>query len=62
MILETTYKTYKLKLVYEFINPVSNVFKIRKVINENGDDIFGKCTFETLQKLRQLVINDLNSV
>jgi len=62
MILETTYKTYKLKLVYEFINPVSNVFKIRKVINENDDDIFGKCTSETLQKLRQLVINDLNSV
>lgn len=62
MILETTYKNYKLKLVYEFINPTSNVIKIKKVLNENGDDIFGKCTSETLQKLRQLVINNLNGV
>tara|TARA_R110000803_G_scaffold157517_1_gene221852 strand:+ start:82 stop:267 length:186 start_codon:yes stop_codon:yes gene_type:complete len=61
MILETIYKTYKLKLVYEFIRPSSNVIRIKKVINENGNDIFGKCTSETLQRLRQLVKNELNS-
>lgn len=59
MILETTYKTYKLKMVYEFIRPSSNEIRIKKVINENGNDIFGKCTSETLQRLRQLVKNEL---
>lgn len=60
MILEATYKTYKLKLVWEFKSPTSSAIKLTEVINENDNDIFSICTSETKKRLIQLIKNDLN--